>query len=233
MSTALLGGSPLAGNPAVAEFLATLDYAPAVVRLTESNYVNLALDFASVQLPRAAGLAHRCYTQLMTGVRLEDPLPDLPAPDGTVAALQEAQNRFVSWLEIIRKDEPRPIAKVAAALHSAGSRILMRPAFVAGANAVEVSYRCYPADFDAALGFVLMLLLDPARPFRGNLCRCKFTDCQRYFLAIKPATGRPRRDYCSSEHLAQARNADSAARIRGYRQRLREQAKRPTRRKPK
>lgn len=233
MSTSPRDAYQLEGNSAVAACLRNLDVIAEAPRLAESEYVNLALAFASLRLPMDAGLAHGVYTQLMTGLQVPDLLPDPLVSDDAIAGLHEAQERFVRWLESIRNAEPRAILKVASALSENGNRLLMRPAFVAGMDTVEVSYRYYPADFEAALGFVLMLLVDKHRPYIGNVCRCKYADCQRFFLAIKSTTGRPRRDYCSASHFALARTASGAARIRAYRQKVSEQRKRSTRRKAK
>lgn len=233
MITPLSLTSQLQENPAVSEFLMSVDAIPAAPQLSEPQYVNFGLAFASLRLPAESGLAHGLYTQLMTGLQIPDLLPDIPAPESEVAALRKAQEGIIQWLEKIRQREPGAIRKVASALSSAGNRIVMRPAFLAGKDTVEISYRYFPADFDAALGYVLMLLADRSRPFAGNLCRCKYAECQRYFLAVKPETGRPRRDYCSPDHFAKARTASGAARIRAYRQRKRAQPKRQSRRKTK
>ena len=230
------GDGRLSGDPAVCEFLALVGGFSDAARLSERDYVDFALAFASLKLPEAADHAHSVYLQLMSGLRTTEPLPDLlPIAVDTAAALQEAQERFVECLEAIRQDPAHAATQVASALFDAGSRIVMRPTFLTADGAVEVSYRCFPADFDAALGFALMLLIECNRPFLGNLCRCKYLGCQRYFLAVtdKTRVGRPRRDYCSGEHFRLARASTAKDRIRAYRKGLRDKRQRTARRKPK
>lgn len=235
MITASRSDDRLNGNPAVTDFLARINDTHDAARLSELNYIDLALAFASLRLPRDAGTAQVLYLQLMSGLRITDWPPDLSVAEGTVAALHDAQVRFVQWLENIRHDRSHAALRVASTLFDAGSRIVMRPTFVAGDGTVEISYQCMPADFEAALGFVLMLLVDRNRPFMGNVCRCNYSECQRYFLVVKDKvrTGRPRRNYCTKDHFSMARAATAAERIRIYRQRVRDQRKRSTRRKPK
>ena len=231
MSTREVTTTSLIENSSVVAFLAALEGPVDCQLLTEGEYVNLALGFASLHLPAEAGIAHGIHAELVTGVRVPDRLSGLSAPDGAPEALRTIQTRFVERLETIRAGGRRAVLALAGDLHSAGNRIVMRPSFVVGSGTVKVSYRCYPADFEAGLGFVLMLLLDASRPFQGNLCRCRFTDCQRYFLAVKPHTGRPRREYCSTEHLAAARSAASADRMRESRRKGRGQRVRASRRR--
>ena len=236
MITTLMSDARLASNSAVFEFLDKVAGPSDASRLSERDYVNLALQFASCRLPNDAVIAHRLHLHLMAGMRIEDPLPDFPVDESEVSALQEAQQGFVDWLDRIRQDPQRSILELASPLFDAGCRVVMRPTFLAGAGTLEISYQCLPADFGAALGFVLTLLVDRSRPFMGNVGRCKYSECGRYFLVIKEKgqIGRPRRDYCSTEHFSMARASTAAVRIKAYRQRKRrEQSKRSTRRKPK
>jgi hypothetical protein len=235
MITALVSDGRLAANAAVVEFLGNLGGLSEAARLSEQDYVSLALAFASVRLPDDSASAHRLYLHLMAGLRIEEPLPDFPVDESAVAALHEAQRGFVDWLDRIREDPQRAIPQLASPLFDAGRRVVMRPTYLAGAGTVEISYQCLPADFGAALGFVLTLLVDRSRPFMGNVGRCKYSECGRYFLVIKDDSriGRPRRDYCSKAHFSMARAATAAVRIKAYRQKKREQSKRASRRKPK
>lgn len=235
MITTLISDARLASNSAVFEFLDKVAGPSDASRLSERDYVNLALQFASCRLPNDAVIAHRLHLHLMAGMRIEDPLPDFPVGESEVSALQEAQQGFVDWLDRIRQDPQRAIPKLASPLFDAGRRIIMRPTYLAGRDSIEISYQCLPADFGAALGFVLTLLVDRSRPFMGNVGRCKYSECGRHFLVIKEKgqIGRPRRDYCSAEHFSMARTSTAAVRIKAYRQKKREQSKRSTRRKPK
>lgn len=235
MITVPMGDTRLPGNTAVAEFLGKLVGASDAARLTEQDYVSLALAFASLRLPDDSASAYRLYLQLMAGLRIEESLPGLPVDEANVAALCEAQRGFVDWLERIRKEPKQAIADLVSPLFDAGCRVVMRPTFLASTGTIEIRYQCLPADFGAALGFVLTLLVDRSGPFMGNVGRCKYSKCGRYFLVVReePRIGRPRRDYCSAEHFQMTRTSTAADRIKAYRRKKREEAKRSTRRRPK
>ncbi len=96
---------------------------------------------------------------------------------------------------------------------------------------MQVFYRYYPVNLEAALGYGLVLLLDKNRPYGKDLCRCRLEQCEQFFLAIRPPMGRPRRDYCCKEHLAMTHNRDSAERVRLYRERKAAEKVKPRRRR--
>lgn len=60
---------------------------------------------------------------------------------------------------------------------------------------------------DTVRSLFVLLLADEHRPFGRALCRCRLKDCQRFFLEVKPATGRPQRLYCSRKHMLAAHAA--------------------------
>ena len=70
MSTPATRDAAVPENSPVAGFLARLDFGTGPL-LTEKNYVELALLFASIELPAGARLARACLTQLVTGARIE------------------------------------------------------------------------------------------------------------------------------------------------------------------
>jgi hypothetical protein len=66
------------------------------------------------------------------------------------------------------------------------------------------------------IAYVLLRLLF-GKPYRGNLCQCKFKDCGKFFLATLPKDGRGRtiRDYCpGTDHRDLAHKATAADRVR-------------------
>jgi hypothetical protein len=91
--------------------------------------------------------------------------------------------------------------------------ILPRVERVEGSGARIVFLSIMP-DLQAFDAYVDSLLLDDERPFGVNLCQCRLSGCERYFLMKKPATGRPQRLYCSSEHMLEAHAQQSGARAR-------------------
>jgi hypothetical protein len=62
------------------------------------------------------------------------------------------------------------------------------------------------------LSYALSLILDNTLEYRAALCRCRLKNCSVFFLAKKPATGRPQRRYCSEEHREEAHRLDGARR---------------------
>jgi hypothetical protein len=52
----------------------------------------------------------------------------------------------------------------------------------------------------------LLLLLE--KPFRGQLCRCGWVECRKFFFAVAAGRGRPIREYCpDTDHRKFARPA--------------------------
>jgi hypothetical protein len=45
------------------------------------------------------------------------------------------------------------------------------------------------------LAYLVLLLVDESKGLGGDLCRCQLKSCGKYFLAMKPPTGRPRTKY--------------------------------------
>ncbi len=70
--------------------------------------------------------------------------------------------------------------------------------------------------FDA---YIDSMLLDEERSFGRDLCQCRLPGCDRFFLMKKPATGRPQRFYCSSDHMLEAHAKQSGKRAQRSRAR--------------
>jgi hypothetical protein len=184
--------------------------------LTERDYVLRALDFANAL---DAPTLHALQRVLISGIVIPDPVyfHSLHAP--LTNQLLAVRAQFVVRLEAITGKSKNARLDVANTIYQAGERIEIRPTFLVAETGVEVHYRHLPADLDAALGYVLMLLLDSKRPYGRDSCRCKISECQKFFLAIKPKTGRPRRDYCCQAHLEASRNLTGARRVQDHRRR--------------
>jgi hypothetical protein len=60
----------------------------------------------------------------------------------------------------------------------------------------------------------VLLLLDVHRGFGKKLCQCQWEPCGLLFFEIQPATGRPQRKYCCSEHMLQAHDQNAAKRMK-------------------
>jgi hypothetical protein len=211
-----------------------LPVAPIEIRrgnvLTERDYVLRALDFANTI---DAPTLHALQTVLIAGIVIPDPIyfHSLHAP--MTDKLLAVRAQLVARLEAIAGKNRNAWLDLANTIYRAGERIEIRPTFLVTTTGVEVRYRHIPADLDAALGYVLMLLLDSKRPYGRDLCRCKISECQKFFLAIKQKTGRPRRDYCTQAHLDASRARTGVRRVQDYRRRQKAKAIVKSRIKPK
>lgn len=86
---------------------------------------------------------------------------------------------------------------------------------------------CYViASVDAFDAFLEVLLLDQERPFARDLCCCRLETCGRFFLMKKPKTGRPKRNYCTRNHMLKAHELGSYQRVVKSRERRAKQSKR-------
>ena len=210
------------GDP-LQEFLSATDRIVDAPLLTESDYVQNVLDFANTKNP--ADL-HALRTMLVSGVKLQGQVY-FDALEGHLNPhLLVLRERLEKQLETIKTDTRKARADLAEEVRRAGERIAIRPSYIVTKSGVEVFYRHFPADLEAAIGYALRLLLDPTRGYGSDLCRCKLAECGRFFLAIKPPTGRPRRDYCCEEHLEAAREKSSVDRVRAFRAREKAKASR-------
>ena len=204
-------------------FLSASDRIVDAPLLTESDYVRNVLEFANSKNP--ADL-HALQATLVSGVKLQGQVYFHALQDQLSPHLLVLRERLEKHVETIRTDTRRARAELADEVRRAGERIAIRPSYILTNTGVEVFYRHFPADLEAAIGYALLLLLDPTRPYGSDLCRCKLVECGRFFLAIKPPTGRPRRDYCCAEHLEAAREKSSVDRVRAFRERERAKARR-------
>ncbi len=199
------------------DFLEWSNRIPDLQPLSETEYLRRVLSFANAGEPEDL---HALETELVSGLALDEPpvfFHALQAP--LTSNLVNARDRLREQLEAIRDSGPKAARALENELRQAGEMIAIRPAYFATKSGVEVSYRYFPVSLEAAIGYGLVLLLDAGRPYGKDLCRCRLEDCQQFFLAIRQSTGRPRRDYCSVEHLNAAHNRDSAERVRAHRER--------------
>lgn len=204
-------------------FLSATDGVVDAPLLTESDYVRNVFEFANNKNP--ADL-HALQTTLVSGVRLQGQVYFRAPQDQLNPHLLVLRERLEKQLETIRTDTRKARAELADEVRRAGERIAIRPSYIMTNTGVEVFYRHFPDGLEAAIGYALLLLLDPTRPYGSDLCRCKLAECGSFFLAIKPPTGRPRRDYCCKEHLEAAREKSSVDRVRAFRERERAKARR-------
>ena len=204
-------------------FLSATDGVVDAPLLTESDYVQNVLELANTRKP--ADL-HALRTMLVSGVKLQGQVYFHALQGQLNPHLLALHERLEKQVETIRTDTRKARADLAEEVRRAGERIAIRPSYIVTNSGVEVSYRHFPADLEAAIGYALLLLLDPTRGYGSDLCRCKLAECGRFFLAIKPPTGRPRRDYCCEEHLEAAREKSSVDRVRAFREREKAKASR-------
>jgi len=73
------------------------------------------------------------------------------------------------------------------------------------------------------IALVVVWLMD--KPDTYDLCQCRLKSCGRFFLAVRPANGRPRRRYCTNRHMIEANMAAAPARVRRSRDRQKREVK--------
>jgi hypothetical protein len=98
--------------------------------------------------------------------------------------------------------------------------LILLPTFGQG----HVSYRLIVIEYfspplGAQFAYVLLLLLDPERPFGRDLCQCRLEGCGRFFFTSpNPKGGRPQRLYCNPTHMHMAHEATAPERVRRSRE---------------
>jgi len=206
-----------AGRQPLKDFLEATNRISDLRLLSEAEYLGRVLSFANVRAPEQL---HALETELVSGLRPgETPIFFYALQAPLTAGLLQVQDRLRKQLELIRSTGSKAARTVELELRRAAEMIAIRPAYIATDSGVEVSYRYFPVNLEAAIGYGLVMLLDVSRPYGKDLCRCRLEECQAFFLAIRQATGRPRRDYCCEEHLNAAHNRDSTDRVRAHRKR--------------
>lgn len=197
--------------------------------LSEAKFMDRMVGFANA---RDQEQLHALETELVSGLKLDEPpVFFYPLQVPLTPKLCEIQERLRKSLDLIRNTPREAPRLLENELRQAGDGIAIRPSYVVTSAGVEVLYRYYPVNLEAALGYGLVLLLDKERPYGKGLCRCRLGTCDQFFLAIRPTIGRPRRDYCCKEHLAMTHNRDSADRVRLHRERKAAEKAKPRRRR--
>lgn len=220
----------IGGLMAVNEFLRSTDGLDAWPLLAESEYVDRMLAFANATPAKDSAELQELGFELVTGNRLnDDERGDAESWQEDEGEFGAAQRQLIQWLETVRTGTKAEFEKFVSLVCEACSRMVVRPGFNAKAGRLDVEFRFYPDDLEAAFGYALHLLLREPRG-RNRLCRCRYLECHRFFLEVKPPTGRPRRDYCSQEHFDAARKLGAAIRIREYRKEQRVKQGRKARR---
>jgi hypothetical protein len=185
--------------------------------LSEAELAGALIRFANTGSVAARSL-------LSAGVRLADELlarfesQELPRnPERPF--YQPGQRELQDALDKIASGKVTPRLEALWRRRSAGLVLLPD----ATATSAEPRYRYatrerWASEPQAAIAHALLLFLK--KPLRGQLCRCQWRECRRFFLKVKP-TGRrsaPIRKYCpDSNHGALAHQAGAKERMRKHR----------------
>ena len=123
---------------------------------------------------------------------------ELPGDDGASVAIDSGAAR--AWLEQIVEDLPKARRMMRAQWESAvNGKLLLIPRL----DSRGVTYRVIARSLAVRMGYTFALLLDPKKPFGEDLCRCRYSKCQKFFFVQKvPGVTRVRRRSCSAEHAA-------------------------------
>jgi hypothetical protein len=125
----------------------------------------------------------------------------------------DLREKFCAALETILSQPNERGPMLQTAVSRLQNRIAIVPYFDIFEGRLRVQNRVMPVDIRAALYFAVSLLLNPTEAFFGNLCRCQFESCRRFFIAIKPKTGRTRTEYCCEEHMKAANSRKNTIRV--------------------
>ena len=84
----------------------------------------------------------------------------------------------------------------------------VRQVYEIGARGLSLEYfRDFPS-VESALGYGVLLLLDPRRPFGAAVCRCRLGRCTKFYQAARRPSGGPaNRTYCTPEHRAESHDS--------------------------
>jgi hypothetical protein len=126
-------------------------------------------------------------------------------------AYQPEQDAFrLSLAEIVRGDElsePKRIAEAA-------SHMLLIPRVIFEGRELQLKHQYVPENLEAALSYVLLLLVDPSKEYGRALSQCHLDRCGKFFFIVWPKTGRPRTKYCSNSHMEEVHQATALQRVR-------------------
>jgi len=140
----------------------------------------------------------------------------MPSPGQDAEALR-ARLRGIFWS--VLTDRKAAVRTLLAESRTSLERLWLLPILRATPGGVRLENRMVFLDEASLCFYIEVLLLDDARAFGKDLCRCRRPGCERLFLAQKPATGRPQRRYCTREHMLEAHALGSTRRARRSRAR--------------
>jgi len=129
----------------------------------------------------------------------------------------ELRQWLVAQLEAIHSGKGRTIAPAITA--TASRRVVQAPVWqVTPRGRIENRHRIVAQDITGALAFGLVLLLDPARDLGALLCRCRFTECGKFFMTTRRSSrGRMRRLYCCADHVEAGMREEATRRMQRWR----------------
>jgi len=132
-------------------------------------------------------------------------------------SLQDARSEFRSHLEAVVKATDDVSWRAFVAENA--RQVILIPKYISRDGRPFAEHRLLPRSLRAALAYVLLLIVDDARPNSRVLCRCRLATCGRFFFARAPesGTGRMRRRYCCEVHMHTAHNRGAADRRRASR----------------
>jgi hypothetical protein len=81
-------------------------------------------------------------------------------------------------------------------------------------GSATLQYHTIILDVTAFDAFVRSLILDAKYAIGVDLCHCGLNRCSKFFLAVKPKTGRPKRKYCCADHMEEYNKLGGAERTR-------------------
>jgi hypothetical protein len=122
-------------------------------------------------------------------------------------------SEFGGQLGALVKDYRAARLKLLPRLKGAPVGLVLVPVWIESGKTLRLRFAVLTDELPGVLRYALSLLLD--EEFGAQLCRCKLPECGRFFLAAAAQVGgvRPRRAYCSDEHMTVAHNRGAARRV--------------------
>src|SRR5689334_2144884 len=126
-------------------------------KLSESEYVDRILDFASAQPDEHASELLDIYFELVLGTEV----PPEERGQGSkrmARKLFAAQEQLIGWLEIVRTGRESAVQNLKNIVIEAGKNVIIRPAFIEHNGKLKAEYRFFPTKLEAAFGYGLLLI---------------------------------------------------------------------------
>ncbi len=136
--------------------------------------------------------------------------------EDSLKRLRESLKRF---LNLVIEDRSTAIRQFNAGEHGAIQTVIAQPTVRSSRADVEIEYHHIINSTDAFQAFIAILMLSKKHDIGRYLCKCRVSDCKRFFLSEKRRKhgGKPIRVSCSPEHRKLVKDNQTSKRKRKQR----------------